>query len=62
MLKQEWAFYQTVATKLEAHNFLECPCSILDCPFTGTKGPSLNHEKQPQTIISPPLNFTIGSI
>jgi hypothetical protein len=29
-------------------------------PFTGTKGPSSNHEKQPQTIIPPPQNFTDG--
>ena len=28
-------------------------------PFTGTKGSSLNHEKQPQTIIPPPPNFTV---
>ena len=27
-------------------------------PFTGTKGPSSNHEKQPQTRIPPPPNFT----
>jgi hypothetical protein len=27
-------------------------------PFTGNKGPSLNHEKQPQTIIPPPPNFS----
>ena len=31
-------------------------------PFTGTKGPSLNHGKQPQTIISPPPNFTVGTM
>jgi hypothetical protein len=29
-------------------------------PFTGTEGPSPNHEKQPQTIIPPSPNFTIG--
>jgi hypothetical protein len=29
-------------------------------PFTGTKGSSPNHEKQPQTIIPPPPNFTVG--
>jgi hypothetical protein len=28
--------------------------------FTGTKGP--NYEKQPQTIIPPPLNFTVGTL
>ena len=28
--------------------------------FTGTKGPSPNHEKQPQTIKHPPPNFTLG--
>uniref|UniRef100_A0A4W5PBT2 HIVEP zinc finger 2b n=1 Tax=Hucho hucho TaxID=62062 RepID=A0A4W5PBT2_9TELE len=31
-------------------------------PFTGTKGPSPNHEKQPQTIIPPPPNFTVGTM
>jgi hypothetical protein len=30
-------------------------------PFSGTKGPSQNHEKQPQTIIPPPPNFTVGT-
>jgi hypothetical protein len=30
-------------------------------PFTGTKGLSPNHEKQPQAIIAPPLNFTVGT-
>uniref|UniRef100_A0A4W5K0L6 Uncharacterized protein n=1 Tax=Hucho hucho TaxID=62062 RepID=A0A4W5K0L6_9TELE len=30
-------------------------------PFTGTKGPSPNHEKQPQTIICHPPNFTVGA-
>ena len=30
--------------------------------FTGTKGPSLNHEKQPQTIIPHPPNFTVGTM
>jgi hypothetical protein len=28
-------------------------------PFTATKGPSLNHEKQPQIIIPPPPNFIV---
>ena len=36
--------------------------SLYAVPFTGTKGPSPNHEKQPQTIISPPPNFTVGSM
>ena len=31
-------------------------------PFTGTKGPSPNHEKEPQTIIPPPPNFTAGTM
>ena len=30
-------------------------------PFTGSKGPSPNHGKQPQTIF-PPLNFKIGTM
>ena len=28
-------------------------------PFTGTKGPNPNHEKQPLTIIPPPPNFAL---
>ena len=28
-------------------------------PFTGSKGPSPNHEKQSQTIIPPPPNITV---
>jgi hypothetical protein len=31
-------------------------------PFTWTKGPSWNYEKQPQTIILPPPNFTVGTM
>ena len=31
-------------------------------PFTETKGPSPNHEKQPQTIIPPPPNVTVGTM
>ena len=31
-------------------------------PFTGIKGPSPNHEKQPQTIIHHPPNFTVGTM
>jgi hypothetical protein len=30
--------------------------------FPFTKGPSLNHEKQPQTIIPHPPNFTVGTL
>ena len=30
--------------------------------FTGTKGPRPNHKKLPQTIISPPPNFTVGTM
>ena len=30
--------------------------------FTETKGPCPNHEKQPQTIIPPPPNFTVGAL
>jgi hypothetical protein len=35
---------------------------VLRFPFTGTKGPRLNHEKQPQTIIPPPPNITVGTM
>jgi hypothetical protein len=31
-------------------------------PFTGTKGLSQNHEKQPQIIIPPPSNYALGQV
>ena len=31
-------------------------------PFTRTKGPSTNHEKQPQTISPPTPNITVGTM
>ena len=31
-------------------------------PFTGTKGPSPNYGKQPQNIIPPLPNFTVGTM
>jgi hypothetical protein len=31
-------------------------------PFIGTKGPSPNHEKQPQTIIPPPPNYAFRQV
>uniref|UniRef100_A0A8C5R0U7 Uncharacterized protein n=1 Tax=Leptobrachium leishanense TaxID=445787 RepID=A0A8C5R0U7_9ANUR len=31
-------------------------------PFTGTKGPSQDPEKQPHTIIPPPPSFTLGTM
>ena len=34
----------------------------LRIPITGTKGPSPNHEKQPQTIIPLPPNFTVSTM
>ena len=34
----------------------------LTFPFTATKRPSLKHEKQPQTIIPAPPNFTVGTM
>jgi hypothetical protein len=36
--------------------------AVLRFPFTGTKGTSLNHEKQPKTIIPLPPNFTVGNM
>ena len=49
---------QTVAKKLEAQSRLECHCTVaLRIPFTGTKGPSLNHEKQLQTHYSSYTNL-----
>jgi hypothetical protein len=35
---------------------------VLIFPFTGTKSPIPNHEKQPETIIPLPPNFTVGTI
>ena len=35
---------------------------VLRFPFTGTKRPSPNHEKQPQIIIPHPPNFTVGTM
>ena len=35
---------------------------VLRFHFTGTKGPSPNNEKQPQTIIPPPPNFAVGTM
>ena len=52
MLKQERAFPKL----LEAQNSLSLYAVALRCPFT--EGPSPNHEKQPQTIIPPPPNFS----
>ena len=44
------------------HTDLAKPFLALRFPFTGTKGPSPNYEKQPQTIIPPPPNFTVGTM
>jgi hypothetical protein len=35
---------------------------VLRCPFSGTKGPSTNHEKQPHAIFPPPPNFRVGTM
>ena len=43
------------------YNAFQC-CVVLRFPFTGTEGPSPNHEKQPQAIIPPPPNFTVGTM
>ena len=55
---------QNIATKLEDQNCLEMSlyAVALRFPFTGTKGSSPTHGKQPQTIIPPPLNYTIGTM
>ena len=45
----------------ESSRMLLCAVALI-FPFTGTKGPSPNHEKQPQTIIPPPPNFTVGTM
>ena len=53
---------QTVATKLEAQisSGMSLYAAALRFHFTGMKGSSLNHEKQPQTIIPPPPNMTVA--
>jgi hypothetical protein len=63
MLKQERAFpnfcHKVGSTESSRMSLFAV---ALTFPFTGTKGPSPNHEKQPQTIIPPPPNFTIGTM
>ena len=51
-LKQERDFPKLLP-QLEAQNRLKCHCML-------SSGP--NHEKQPQTIIPSPHNFTIGTM
>jgi len=64
MLKQERAFPKLFATKLEAQisSGMSLYAVALIFHFTGSKGSSLNHEKQPQTIIPPPPNVTVGTM
>ena len=60
MLTQERAFSKLLPQKWKHRivwNVIVC-CRF---PFTGTKGPSPNHEKQPQTI-PPPPNVTVGTM
>jgi hypothetical protein len=60
MLKQERDFPKLVeSTELSRMSLYAV---ALRFRFTGTKGPSPNHEKQPQTMILPPPNFTVGTM
>ena len=60
MLKQERAFPKLLPQSWKGRMSLYA--IALRIPFTGTKGPSPNHEKQSQTIIPPPPNFTVGTM
>jgi hypothetical protein len=51
---------QTVATKLEAQNHLECHCMM--CSSLELRGLAQTMKKQPQTIILPPTNFTVSTM
>jgi hypothetical protein len=58
-LKQERAFPKLLPQSWN-HRIVQ---NIIVCyrfPFTETIGPSWKHEKQPQSIIPPPPNFTVG--
>jgi hypothetical protein len=61
MLKQERAFPKLLPQSWK-HRIIYNVIVALRFPFTGTKGPSPNHEKQPQTIIYPLSNFTVGTM
>ena len=56
MLKQERAFPQTVAKVRSTESSRMSYVIALRFPFTGSKGPSPNHEKQH------PPNFTVGTM
>jgi hypothetical protein len=54
---------KNIATKLETESSRMSVYPVaLRFPFTGTKRPSPNHEKQPQTMIYHPPNFTVGTM
>ena len=64
MLKQERAFSKLLPQSWKhriVKNVIVC-CSVKRFPFTGTKRPSQNHEKQPEPIIPPPPNFTVDTM
>ena len=61
MLKQERAFPKLLSQSWK-HRIVYDVAVALRYPFTGTKGPSPNDEKQSQTIIPPPPNFTVGTM
>ena len=65
MLKQERAFPKLLQESWKhriVYNVIVLYAVALTFPFTGTKGPNPNREKQPQTIIPPPPNFTAGTM
>ena len=59
MLKQERTFPKLLPQSTESSGMY---AAALRFPFTGTKGPSPYHEKQPQNFIPPPPNFTVGTM
>ena len=63
MLKQERAFPNCCHKVESTESSTMSLCAVvLRFPFTGTKGPSPNHERQHLTIIPPPPNFIVGTM
>ena len=61
--KQERAFHKLLPKVGSTESStMSLSAVALRFPFTETKGHSPNHEKQPQTIIPSPPNFTVGTM
>lgn len=61
MQEQEWVFPKLLP---QEHSFAKMSLYAVafTLPFNGTQGPSLNSEKQPQTIIPSPPSCTVGTM